>query len=213
MSHIAIIGAGQAASSAAFKLRQLGHSGSITIIGEEPHLPYQRPPLSKGYLLGELERERLFLRPEEAYADNGIDLMLGQPVSALVPSENKAIIGSKSIGYDQLILTTGSSPITLPEKIGGGLKSVFCVRSLHDIDAMAPEFIEGRKVLIVGGGYIGLEAAAVSAKKGLDVTVVEMSERILQRVASSETSGYFRDLHQKHGVKIKEGVGLELYAY
>lgn len=208
MTHIAIIGAGQAASSAAFKLRQLGHSGTITIIGEEPLPPYQRPPLSKGYLLGELERERLFLRPKASYAENGIELLLGDPVTSIDPQTNKITVGSNSIDYDQLIITTGSTPISLPAKIGGTLSNVFCVRTLKDIDAMEPEFVEGKRVLIVGGGYIGLEAAAVSSKKGLNVTVVEMSERILQRVASPETSEFFRNLHQKHGVDIKESVGL-----
>jgi 3-phenylpropionate/trans-cinnamate dioxygenase ferredoxin reductase subunit len=108
-----------------------------------------------------------------------------------------------------LALTTGSTPRRLPAAIGGALEGVHVVRGLDDVDAMEPEFAEGRRVLIVGGGYIGLEAAAVAAKKGLDVTLVEMADRILQRVAAPETSNYFRDLHGSHGVKILEGVGLD----
>lgn len=208
MSNIVVIGAGQAGSSAAFKLRTLGYEGSITLIGEEIYPPYQRPPLSKAYLLGELEQERLFLKSEASYDENNIRLMLGTAVTSIEPAEQVISIGDETLSYDELILTTGSTPIALPASIGGSLDSVYSIRTLAYIDAMAPEFVEGRKVLIVGGGYIGLEAAAVSAKKGLDVTVVEMADRILQRVAAPETSDYFRELHQSHGVKIHEGVGL-----
>lgn len=208
MSNIVIIGAGQAGSSAAFKLRALGYEGSIILIGEEAYPPYQRPPLSKAYLLGELEKDRLFLKSEASYDENNIRLMLGSVVTSIDPAKQEVSVGDETLSYDELILTTGSTPIALPAAMGGSLDSVYSIRTLADIDAMAPEFIKGRKVLIVGGGYIGLEAAAVSAKKGLDVTVVEMADRILQRVAAPETSDYFRGLHQSHGVKIHEGVGL-----
>ena len=116
---------------------------------------------------------------------------------------------NERISYDQLALTTGSVPNCLPASIGGALEGVHVVRTLEDVDGMAPEFTEGRRVLIIGGGYIGLEAAAVAAKKGLKVTLVEMADRILQRVAAPETSDYFRALHTSHGVDIREGVGLE----
>lgn len=208
MSNIVIIGAGQAGSSAAFKLRTLGYEGPITLIGDEAYPPYQRPPLSKAYLLGELAQERLFLKSEASYDEHNIRLMLGRAVTSIDPSEQVVAVGDETLNYDELILTTGSTPIALPASMGGSLDSVYSIRTLADIDAMAPEFVKGRKVLIVGGGYIGLEAAAVSAKKGLDVTVVEMADRILQRVAALETSDYFRELHQSHGVKIHEGVGL-----
>ncbi|WP_162653464.1 FAD-dependent oxidoreductase [Lentilitoribacter sp. Alg239-R112] len=208
MSNIIIIGAGQAGSSAAFKLRALGYEGSITLIGEEAYAPYQRPPLSKAYLLGELETDRLLLKPKASYEDNNIRLILGATVKSMDPAKQVVCVGDETLNYDELILTTGSSPIALPTSMGGSLQRVYSIRTLADIDAMAPEFVEGHKVLIVGGGYIGLEAAAVSAKKGLDVTVVEMADRILQRVAAPETSDYFRQLHQSHGVTIHEGVGL-----
>lgn len=208
MTNIVIIGAGQAGSSAAFKLRSLGYEGAITLIGEEAYPPYQRPPLSKAYLLGELEKDRLFLKSEASYDENNIRLMLGTAVTSIDATEQVVCVGEETLSYDELILTTGSTPIALPVSMGGSLDSVYSIRTLADIDAMAPEFVEGRKVLIVGGGYIGLEAAAVSAKKGLDVTVVEMADRILQRVAAPETSDYFRQLHQSHGVTIHEGIGL-----
>jgi len=208
MSHIGIVGAGQAGSSAAFKLRALGFEGAITLIGEETIPPYQRPPLSKGYLLGELDRERLFLKPEASYGGHNIRLMMGPPVAGIDAVEQKISVAGEAISYDDLILTTGSIPIALPPSFGGALGGVYGIRTLADIDAMEPEFVAGRKVLIVGGGYIGLEAAAVSAKKGLDVTVVEMADRILQRVAAPQTSDYFRALHQRHKVDIREGIGL-----
>jgi len=209
MTKIVVIGAGQAGSSLVAKLRNDGFEGHITLIGEEPVLPYQRPPLSKKYLLGEMALERLFLRPEKFYQDNGIDLHLGEHVSAIERAEKAVIVGGKRVEYDHLVLTTGSVPRRLPANIGGALGGVFVVRDLRDVDAMAPGFTEGARVLIVGGGYIGLEAAAVAAKKGLNVTLVEMSERILQRVAAPETSNYFRALHAAHGVDIREGVGLD----
>ncbi|WP_137701206.1 NAD(P)/FAD-dependent oxidoreductase [Marimonas lutisalis] len=209
MSHIVVIGAGQAGASLVAKLRNIGHDGPITLVGEENAPPYQRPPLSKAYLLGEMELARLYLRPESFYAENDIALRLGTTVQAIDRASRKVIAGGEEFTYDMLALCTGSVPRRLPAAIGGALQGVHVVRTLRDVDGMAPEFQPGRRVLIVGGGYIGLEAAAVAAKKGLDVTLVEMADRILQRVAAPETSDYFRDLHTRHGVKILEGVGLE----
>ena len=209
MSGIVIIGAGQAGSSMAVKLRSLGFQGDVTLIGEEPVAPYQRPPLSKKYLLGEMSLERLYLRPPEFYATQNINLRLGTKVTA-VDTINKSVkLGDETLHYSHLALATGSKPRLLPTSIGGALDGVFTVRTLADVDAMQTAFEQGGHVLVIGGGYIGLEAAAVAAKKGLKVTLVEKADRILQRVASSETSDYFRDLHTGHGVKILEGVGLD----
>src|SRR6056297_122196 len=209
MAGIVVIGAGQAGASCVAKLRALGYKGKITLIGEEPVPPYQRPPLSKKYLLGEMELERLYLRPESYYAENRIDLHLNETVTAIDSTDKVVIAGGQQIAYDDLVLATGSVPRRLPGAIGGALQGVYVVRDLQDVDSMAPEFEAGRHVLIVGGGYIGLEAAAVAASRGLKVTLVEMAERILQRVAAKETSDYFRALHTQHGVDIREGVGLE----
>ena len=208
MSHVVVVGAGQAAASLVAKLRAKGFDGQITVIGEEPAPPYQRPPLSKAYLLGEMGLDRLFLRPEAWYADNDVTLRLGAPVERIDREAKTVTVGGEEISYDMLALTTGSVPNRLPNAIGGDLDGVYCVRSLADVDAMVSEFREGARVLIVGGGYIGLEAAAVASKKGLKVTLVEMSERILQRVAAPQTSDYFRALDEAHGVDIREGVGL-----
>ncbi|KAA2312537.1 pyridine nucleotide-disulfide oxidoreductase [Pseudooceanicola sediminis] len=209
MTHIAVIGAGQAGASLVAKLRSLGHDGEITLIGGENAPPYQRPPLSKSYLLGDMAEERLYLRPLHWYDDNRITLRLGTPVEAISPAAKEIFRGGEVIRYDQLALTTGSVPRHLPEALGGALGNVFSVRTLADVDAMEPQFREGARVLIVGGGYIGLEAAAVAAKKGLKVTLIEMAPRILQRVACEATSDYFRALHRGHGVDIRERTGLE----
>lgn len=189
MTDIVIVGAGQAASALAFKWRALGHLGAITLIGDEPVLPYQRPPLSKAYMLGDMTRERLFLKPQSGYDDADITVHLGATVTNIDPANQQLSIGDEVVSYDELVLTTGSSPICLPAAIGGDPEGVFCVRTLADIDAMAPNFHEGQRVLSVGDGYIGLEAAAVATKLGLTVTIVEMAERILQRVAAPQTSG------------------------
>ncbi|MEH6392419.1 MAG: FAD-dependent oxidoreductase [Sulfitobacter sp.] len=209
MKHVVVIGAGQAGSSCVAKLRNTGFAGEVTLIGTEAVPPYQRPPLSKAYLLGEMALERLFLRPESFYAENGINLMLGTTVETIDTFAQTVRAAGQTIAYDELVLTTGSVPRRLPARIGGTLDGVHVVRGLADVDAMRPRFTEGARVLIVGGGYIGLEAASVAAKLGLKVTLVEMGDRILQRVAAPQTSDFFRALHTSHGVDIREGVGLE----
>jgi 3-phenylpropionate/trans-cinnamate dioxygenase ferredoxin reductase subunit len=209
MGHVIVVGAGQAGSSCVAKLRNSGFEGQITLIGEEPVPPYQRPPLSKAYLLGDMALERMFLRPETFYSENNIALRMSTRVNSINASEQTILIGNETLNYDDLVLTTGSIPNRLPASIGGALDGVFVVRDLADVDTMASRFVEGAKVLIVGGGYIGLEAASVASKLGLHVTLVEMAERILQRVASPETSDYFRELHSSHGVDLREGIGLD----
>jgi 3-phenylpropionate/trans-cinnamate dioxygenase ferredoxin reductase subunit len=208
MADYIVVGAGQAGQSLVAKLRNLAPDASITLIGDEPVPPYQRPPLSKAYLLGEMELERLYLRPEAFYADNGIRLLTGRPVTAIDAAARTVTAGGETLGYDGLALTTGSVPRRLPAKIGGDLPGVYTVRTLADVDRMATEFGPGRRLLVIGGGYIGLEAAAVAASKGLAVTLVEMAPRILQRVAAAETSDWFRAAHTSRGVDVREGVGL-----
>ncbi|WP_444667563.1 NAD(P)/FAD-dependent oxidoreductase [Cereibacter changlensis] len=209
MSDIVVIGAGQAGAALVSKLRAAGHAGAITLIGAEPVLPYQRPPLSKAYLLGQMDEDRLMLRNAEFYADNAITLRLGAPVTGIDAAAKTVTLGDGTLRYDQLALTTGSIPRRLPASLGGDLPGVYTVRSLADVDAMRPEFRPGRRLVIVGGGYIGLEAAAVAAKLGLEVTLLEAALRILQRVAAPETSDHIRALHARHGVQILEGIGLD----
>ena len=209
MSGIVVVGAGQAGAALVAKLRSLGYTGELTLLGREPVPPYQRPPLTKKYLTGELTLERLFLRPESFYGEHGITLRLGTELRAIDRAARRLDLGGENLGYTQLALTTGSQPRRLPAAIGGNLEGVYVARDLADTDAMAPEFAPGRRVLIVGGGYIGLEAAAVAATKGLEVTLVEMAPRILNRVAAAETADWFRTLHERHGVTIIEGTGLD----
>ena len=210
MKRIIVIGAGQAASSLMVKLRSQGFEGEIQLVGSEPHLPYQRPPLSKKYLAGEMPRERLLLRQAGWYEKNAIDLRLNSTAVHVDPEAKQvALSDGEIIAYDKLALTTGARPRRLPAELGGDLPGVFMMRDLADADALAAVMMPGKRVLVIGGGYIGLEAAAEAAKKGLDVTLIEAAERILQRVASKETADYFRDLHSSHGVTIREGIGLE----
>ena len=210
MSGHIVIGAGQAGAALVAKLRELDPESPITLIGEEPVPPYQRPPLSKKYLLGEMEMERLFLRPQSFYADQRIELLTGARVNAIDRTARQIMLGDGTRrSYDRLALTTGSSPRELPAAMGGALAGVYPVRSLAHIDAMAAEFRPGARCLIVGGGYIGLEAAAVASARGLHVTLIEAMDRILQRVAAPETAEWFRALHASHGVRIEEGTGLD----
>lgn len=208
MSGIVVIGAGQAGAALVARLRALGFASKLTLVGDENVPPYQRPPLSKKYLLGEMVLERLFLRPEAFYAEQDITLITGQPVTAIDPAARQIRLGEQVLGYERLALTTGAEPRMLPRAIGGELQGVYPVRRLSDIDAMAPEFAPGKRVLIVGGGYIGLEAAAVARQRGLEVTLIEAAPRILQRVAAPETSDHMRALHEAQGVQIIEGTAL-----
>ncbi len=209
MSGIVVVGGGQAGASLVAKLRALGSDAAITLVCGESVPPYQRPPLSKAYLLGDMAEERLYLRPEAWYKDNDISLRLGCPVTSIDADRRVVDVGGEDIPFDQLVLTTGSIPNHLPAAIGGDLDGVFTVRGLADVDRMEPRFQKGAKALVVGGGYIGLEAASVATKLGVHVTLIEMSPRILGRVASPETADVIREAHLAHGADIREGVGLE----
>jgi 3-phenylpropionate/trans-cinnamate dioxygenase ferredoxin reductase subunit len=205
---IVIVGAGQAGVALAAALRAGGHRGPITLIGSEPVAPYQRPPLSKAYLQGEIGVDRLMLRADDWYAANAVTLRTGVPVSAIDRTARTVTVGGETIPWDVLALTTGALPRRLPAAMGGALPGLHYVRTLADIDALAPAMTPDARLLIIGGGYIGLEAAAVAAKKGLAVTLIEAAPRILARVACAETADWFRALHAAHGVAIREGTGL-----
>ncbi|TZG37448.1 FAD-dependent oxidoreductase [Agrobacterium sp. B1(2019)] len=206
---LVIVGAGQAAFALASKLRALKDERPITIIGSEDAYPYQRPPLSKKYLLGEMSFDRLMFRPEEWYAENNVDMRL----STLVEEIDRAaktlrMQDGGTLSYDRLVLATGAAPRLLPASIGGDLEGVLTVRDKRDADRLMEEMKPGRRLLVIGGGYIGLEAAAVACKLGLEVTLIEMADRILQRVAAKETADIMRRIHQAHGVSIREKTGL-----
>jgi len=208
MTATVVIGAGQAGAALAARLRALGHDGPLTLIGDEPAPPYQRPPLSKAYLLGDLARERLFLRPAEFYAEQGIDLRTGVAVTDIDPQARRLRLADGSdLAYDRLALTTGGAPRRLPAAAGGDLAGVHVLRGIADADALGPALVAGARMVVIGGGYVGLEVAAVAAGRGLDVTLIEAAPRILQRVAAPETSDYFRNLHSARGVRVIEGAG------
>ena len=206
---LVIVGAGQAAFALAAKLRMLKDERPITMLGTEPILPYQRPPLSKKYLLGEMSFDRLLFRPEAWYGENGVEIRLSTPVEAIDrKTRSVRLFDGSAIDYETLAIATGASPRRLPAAIGGDLEGVFTVRDKADADRLAIEMKPGHRLLIVGGGYIGLEAAAVARKLGLDVTVIEMADRILSRVAARETADAIRAIHQAEGVRILEKTGL-----
>lgn len=210
MTGIVIIGGGQAAASMAAKLRNLGFVGDVTILCDEPVPPYQRPPLSKAYLLGDMPIARLTLRADDFWTAQDIDVRTDARAARIDRAARTVqLISGEALGYDQLALTTGATPRRLPEAIGGNLPGVHVVRNLADVDTMAPALVSGARLVVVGGGYIGLEAAAVARKLGLSVTLIEAAPRILGRVACAQTADAIRALHARHGVTIVEGVGLD----
>lgn len=205
---IVIVGAGQAAASMAARLRAKGHDGEIVVIGAEPAAPYQRPPLSKAYLLGQMGLDRLVLRGDDWWRDQRIALRLGETARAIDAARRVVATDRGEVAYDALALTTGAHARRLPAVMGGDLPGVHVIRSLADVDALAPQMRSGRRLIVVGGGYIGLEAAAVARKLDLSVTLIEAAPRILGRVAAAETADMIRALHLAHGVRILEGTGI-----
>lgn len=205
---VVIIGGGQAAAQACASLRLFGFEGSITLIGEEPALPYQRPPLSKAYMKGELAEERLYFKPAAWYEDQNIDTVLSVRATKIDRSARTVELEhGGSVPYDALIVATGSRPRILPVE-GADLDGVFDLRDLADVERIRPQMVSGRKMVIVGAGYIGLEAAAVARQMGLEVTVLEMEERVLARVTSPIMSQFFTDEHTRQGADIRTGARL-----
>ena len=203
---IIIVGAGHAAGQLVMSLRTDGFSGSITVIGEEPHVPYQRPPLSKQYLGGEVGAAKLYLRPVEWYRDAGIELILGTAVTGIDrAAKTIALSDGRTLEYDQLALTTGSRVRTLPMP-GVDLPGVFYLRTIQDVDRIREHLVARRRLAIIGGGYIGLEATAVAVKLGLVVTVLEMDTRVMSRVVAPIMSEFFEDVHRTAGVDVRTSV-------
>jgi 3-phenylpropionate/trans-cinnamate dioxygenase ferredoxin reductase subunit len=201
IKRIIIIGAGQAGAETAQRLRQGGFHGDITLIGEEPFAPYQRPPLSKAFLKGELSLERLLLRPASVYAEENIAL-LTRVRAVWIDRANRRvrIEGGRELPYDALVLATGARPRKLP-LAGADLEGVHLFRTASDVESLRPGFTAGARLVVVGAGYIGLEVAAVARQCGLDVTVVETAPRPLCRVTCPEVSGFFLDEHTRQGVR------------
>lgn len=207
---VVIIGSGQAGVSVAFKLRSFGYQGKITLISEEPYIPYHRPPLSKKYIANLVDEDRLYLKQPAIYESEQIELLLDCKVTEIHRNRKQLVLKDGVIlDYDFLVLATGASARRIPEELGGYTENVYTVRNLSDARLLREEFKKNRNLLIIGGGYIGLETAAVARNLGLNVTLIEREDRILARVASPITADYLKKLHQQNGVSILEKVGLE----
>ena len=202
MAGVVIIGAGQAAAQTAASLRQEKFEGPITILGEESVLPYQRPPLSKDYLAGKLGVEKTLVRPAEFYSSKNIDVNLDRKVSE-IDSEKKIVSteSSEKYAYDDLVIATGSRARELRTP-GIDLDGIHYLRSLKDVNVIKNQMKTAKKLCIVGGGYIGLEVAAVARDLGIDVTILEMESRILKRVTTEAMSQFYHALHSRRGVEI-----------
>jgi 3-phenylpropionate/trans-cinnamate dioxygenase ferredoxin reductase subunit len=202
VGRIVIVGAGQAAAQAVDTLRRKGFREPIVVVGDEPHLPYQRPPLSKKYLAGELDAARLLIRPAHFYAEHGVDIRLGRQVQRIDRATQQVWLDDGSaLAYDALLLATGARPRPLKAP-GANLGGVHFLRSIADVDRIRSEVGPGRRLVIVGGGYIGLEVAASCRELGVEVTVLEMASRVMNRVTCAEVSEFFETEHRRRGVRI-----------
>lgn len=206
---VLIVGAGQGGAQAAISLRQQGFEGSIAMIGDEPDPPYERPPLSKEYFSGEKSYERLLIRPAGFWRDRGIDMHLEQRVVLVDPVARRVETHrGNPIGYEKLIWAAGGTPrrLTLP---GSELPGIQTVRTRADADAMKAAASDAANIVVIGGGYIGLEAAAVLSKTGKKVMLLEGLDRVLARVAGEQLSRFFEDAHRASQVNVRLGVSVE----
>jgi 3-phenylpropionate/trans-cinnamate dioxygenase ferredoxin reductase subunit len=209
---VVIAGAGHAAGQAAATLRQKHFSGEIVLIGAEPYFPYQRPPLSKKFLAGELPAERLYVKPESFYEEAAVQVRLSQTVAAIDrDSRHVDISGGDSIEYGKLILATGAKVrrLSLP---GSELAGVHYLRGIRDVLEMRKSMLPGNRMVVIGAGYIGLEVAAVACQLGLDVCVVEMQDRVMSRVVSPQLSEFYENEHRARGVRFLLSTGIERFA-
>ncbi|HWA90624.1 MAG TPA: FAD-dependent oxidoreductase [Rhizomicrobium sp.] len=204
-----IIGAGQAGCQAVASLRAEGFDGSIVMVGDEAYAPYQRPPLSKTYLMGTMERDRLFLKPDAFYAEARCETIYGVPaVSINRASKEVSLADGRVLGYDRLLIATGTRVrrIKVP---GADLQGIHYLRSIADVDALRPAFKTAKHLAVVGGGYIGLEVAAVARKYDLKVTVLEALDRVMARAVSKPVSAFYERVHREAGVDIRLNTGVE----
>ncbi len=205
MAAFVIIGASLAGVNAAITLREEGYAGDLLLIGQEREQPYERPPLSKGFLLGDAERSSVFVQPPSWYEENAVDLRLGHQVTAIDRGARRVLLASgESIGYDKLLLATGAQPRLLPVE-GAELPHVRYLRSLADSEALRAVLTTGKQVAVIGAGWIGLEVAAAARHHGANVCVVETDALPLRRVLGDEVAAVFRDLHLAHDVTFHFG--------
>ncbi len=208
---IVIIGAGQSGAQAVASLRSEGFTGTIAMVGDEPYAPYQRPPLSKAYLMGTMDRDRLFLKPDAFYKDANCELILGVAATKIDRAAKTVTLSDgRHLPYDKLLIATGSRvrKIRCP---GADLPGVHYLRGIADVDGLRAVFEPGKKLAIVGGGYIGLEVAAVAAKRGIEVTVFEAMDRVMARAVSVPVSDFYDKVHRAAGVNILLDTGVEAF--
>jgi 3-phenylpropionate/trans-cinnamate dioxygenase ferredoxin reductase subunit len=207
-----IVGASHAGGQLAVSLRQQGWQGRILVIGEEPYLPYNRPPLSKTFLSGQKQVNDLLIRPQAQYEKVGIEFLLGQNVTVIDRVQKKVILsGGDEISYGKLALATGARVRTL-EILGSTLKGVLYLRDIGDVEKIRQHIGPGKKAVIVGGGYIGLETAAMLRQLNLDVTLLESADRILNRITAPELSAFYARVHEEEGVRIETSVSITEFA-
>ena len=209
MENLLIIGAGQSAIQCISTLKKEGYSGSITLVGEEEHLPYQRPPLSKGFLEDSLNKERLYFKKLEFFTENKVQLYLGLSAEKLEIDNQKVYLSDNSeLEFDKLVFATGSR-VRYLDFPGSELKSIFYLRDLDDAEAIKKDLETSENLVIIGAGYIGLEAAAIAAKKNKIVTIIEMADRVMNRTVDPQISEYYLNLHKSYGVKFHFNTSLE----
>jgi 3-phenylpropionate/trans-cinnamate dioxygenase ferredoxin reductase subunit len=202
LSHILIVGAGQAAIQALDTLRRKGFSGQLTLVGEEPWLPYQRPPLSKKFLSGGMERERLLIRPQTFYEEHHVQRHLGRrAVEIDRRAQSVRLDDGTNIGYDALLLATGSAPRHIPVP-GANLAGAHLLRNIADVERIRGDLTTSRRLVIIGAGYIGLEVAATAREMGLSVTLLEQTDRVLSRVTAPQVSSFYEAEHARQGVRV-----------
>ncbi len=203
-----IVGGGLAAAKAVETLREQGYQGRIVLFGAEPHLPYERPPLSKGYLLGDAELDSAFVHPPDWYDGHDVDLRLGTPVSDIDVEGHTVTAAGEAMPYDKLLIATGATPRRLALADDSGAPVAY-LRYMEDSERIKAALEAGRRIAIIGGGWIGLEVAAAARLAGCDVTVLETLDLPLLRVLGPEVAQVFADLHRSHGVDLRTGVTVE----
>lgn len=212
MADIIAIGGGQASFSFISKLRSLGYEKPISLICGENYIPYQRPPLSKKFLIGELGKDRLFFKPQSFYDEQNIEVIKGLNVKKIDREQSKIILNNEKIlKYKTLFLGLGSRSRLLPKNLSNGISKLYYIREIGDISLIAKEFSYKKKLIILGGGFIGLEVASVARNFGVDVTILESQERILKRTSAEIVANHIKNIHLSNGVLIKENTSIKKF--
>ncbi|MGP3637358.1 NAD(P)/FAD-dependent oxidoreductase [Streptomyces sp. 24-1644] len=211
---VVVVGAGQAGADFVAALRMAGHQGPVTLVGEEPGYPYALPPLSKAYLSGKATAEDLHIRPPSMYEQQRIELRTGTRVSAIDRAARHVVLtGGERLAYTRLVLATGGRARRLPAPGLDEAPNVHYLRTLADASAMRHQFVPGARLVVVGGGYVGLEVAAIARRGGLDVTVLEALPRVLARVTAPQVSAFYQRVHTEEGVDIRVGAAVTGFAF